>query len=200
MWRIGSTARLLFIAALGLVAPACGTAKYMKEMPAGSALQAPGPGKAMVVFMRSSLLSKAAAASIFELKNNDPKLVGMVANDTKLAYEADPGKCLFMVVSGSADYMWADLAANRTYYVFVTPRMGAFRARFFLTAVSRSGDRSSDARECLKDCRLVARTPAAESWASENMSDIRAKHRENYPRWNQKPDNEKAHLAREDGV
>jgi len=32
------------------------------------------------------------------------------------------------------------------------------------------------------------------------MSDIRSKHAENYPRWNQKPNNEKPHLAREDGV
>jgi hypothetical protein len=200
MLRIGSTVRICLVAALALIASGCATVRYMKEMPPGSAVQAPKPGKAMVVFMRSTFLGKAIGASVFEIRNDNPELVGLVANDTKVAYEVDPGRHLFMVVSESADYMSADLAPNRTYYAFVDPRMGAFRARFSLAAVNRDGKRSQAAQNCLKDCRLVENTPESEGWARANMSDIRSKHAANYSRWNQKPTNEKPHLAREDGV
>ena len=200
MQHFNPTSRIVLVAALALLAPGCASIKYMKEMPAGSAVQAPRPGKAVVVFMRSSFLGKAVSASVFEIRNDNPQLVGLVANDTKQGYEVNPGRHVFMVVSESADYLSADLAPNRTYYAFVTPRMGAFRARFSLAAVHRGGDLSKRAQDCLKDCRLVQKTSESEAWARENMSDIRAKHKENYPRWNQKPNNEKPHLAREDGV
>jgi len=200
MWRIESTVRFLSIVVLALLASGCGGIKYMKEMPAGTAVQAPRPGKSMIVFMRSAFVGQAVTASVFEIRNDNPELVGLVANKTKLAYEVNPGRHLFMVVSESADYMSADLATNRTYYAFVPPRMGAFRARFSLAAVHRGGDLSKDAQNCLKDCRLVQKTSESEAWARENMSDVRSKHRENYPRWNQKPNSEKPHLARGDGV
>jgi len=200
MWKTRSTARILLIVALASLASGCASVRYMKEMPAGTPVAAPGKGKAQVVFMRSTFLGKAIGASVFEIKNDNPELVGLVANDTKQAYEVNPGRHLFMVVSESADYLSADLAPNRTYYVFVTPRMGAFRARFSLAAVTRGGDLAQRARDCLKDCRLVQKTSESEAWARDNMSDIRNKHRENYPRWDKKPANEKPHLAREDGV
>lgn len=200
MLRIDSAVRLVLVAALALLATGCGTVRYMKEMPADTAVAAPKPGKAMVVFMRSSALGGAIGASVFEIKNDNPELVGLVAYNTKVAYEVDPGRRLFMVVSETADYMSADLAPNRTYYAFVDPRMGAFRARFSLGAVNKSGKRMEAAQNCLKSCRLVENTPESQNWARDNMSDIRSKHTEVYPRWNQKPTNEKPHLAREDGV
>ncbi len=200
MLRIDSRARIFFVASLALLATGCGTVRYMKEMPAGSTVQAPKPGKAMVVFMRSGGVGQAIGSSVFEIRNDNPELVGLVASNTKVAYEVDAGRRLFMVISESADYMSADLAPNRTYYAFVTPRMGAFRARFSLAAVNRDGKRSQAAQSCLKSCRLVENTPESEEWARANMSDIRSKHAENYPRWNEKPTNEKPHLTREDGV
>jgi hypothetical protein len=200
MKRIDFVARIFLITALGMVLSACGTIKHMKEMPEGTAVQAPKPGKAVVVFMRSGGVGQAITASVFEIRNDKPELVGLVASNTKVAYEVDPGQRLFMVVSETADYMSADLAPNRTYYAFVTPRMGAWRARFSLAAVNRGGARVQAAQTCLKDCRLVEKTPEAEAWARDNMSDIRAKHTEVYPRWNQKAARDKPHLASGDGV
>jgi len=124
-------------------------------------------------------------------------LVALVANKTKVAYEVDPGRRLFMVVSESADYMSGGLAPNRTYYALVTPRFGIVRERFSLAPVNKGGKYMQDAQNCLKDCRLVENTQESEGWARENMTDIRAKHSENYSRWNQKPSNEKPHLARD---
>ncbi|HYU68968.1 MAG TPA: hypothetical protein VEL09_06510 [Burkholderiales bacterium] len=44
MQRMGSRLRLLGFAALALLVSGCGTIKYMKEMPAGTAVKAPAPG------------------------------------------------------------------------------------------------------------------------------------------------------------
>ena len=200
MQRMGSRLRFLGFAALALLVSGCGTIKYMQEMPAGTAVKAPAPGKAMVVFMRSSFLGQAIGSSVFEIRNDNPELVGLVANKTMVAHEVDAGRRLFMTVSESADYMSADLAPGRTYYAFVTPRMGAFRARFSLAPVKKGGELSKDAESCIKECRLVAKTPESESWARENMANVLSKHAENYPRWNQKAENEKPHLARADAV
>jgi len=90
--------------------------------------------------MRSATLGKMVTASIFEIKNDNPELVALVANKTKVAYEVDPGRRLFMVVSESADYMSADLAPNRTYYALVTPRFGIVRERFSLAPVNKGGN------------------------------------------------------------
>lgn len=200
MFPIRSSGRFFFLVALGLFASGCGTIRYMKEMPAGSAVPTPKPGKAMVVFMRAGGVGQSIGSSVFEIRNDNPELVGLVASNTKVAYDVDPGKRLFMVISETADYMSADLAPNRTYYAFVTPRMGVWRARFSLAAVNKSGNMVQAAQNCLKDCRLVEKTPEADNWARANMSDIRAKHTDVYPRWNQKPVGEKPHLASGDGV
>ena len=60
MQRMGSRLRFLGFAALALLVSGCGTIKYMQEMPAGTAVKAPAPGKAMVVFMRRILPHKTA--------------------------------------------------------------------------------------------------------------------------------------------
>ncbi|PZN84509.1 MAG: hypothetical protein DM484_02725 [Candidatus Methylumidiphilus alinenensis] len=41
-----------------------------------------------------------------------------------------------MVVGENADFMEAELFANRTYYVNVAPRMGCWKARFSLNPLS----------------------------------------------------------------
>jgi hypothetical protein len=200
MSRIDSTARLFLIVALAVLAAGCGTIRHMKELPAGTAVAAPKPGKAVVVFMRSARVGGSITASVFEIRNDNPEIVGLVSSNTKVAYEVDPGKRLFMVISETADYMSADLAPNRTYYAFVTPRMGVWRARFSLAAVNKNGNMVQAAQNCLKDCRLIVKTPEADDWARANMNDIRSKHAEVYPRWNQRPAGERPHLASADGV
>ena len=124
------------LVALALLLAGCaGTVTNMREVPAGEPAMAPEPGKSLVVFMRPSGFGFAIQSSVFEVRDNDPLLIGIVAAKAKVGYNVEPGKRLFMAVGESADFMTAELEPNKTYYVQVTPRMGLWKARFSLAPV-----------------------------------------------------------------
>lgn len=182
-----------------LLSGCAGTVKNMRESPAGTAEVVPDKGKAVVVFMRPSGMGFGVQSSIFEINDGSPSLVGIVAAKTKVAYRLDPGKHLFMAVGESADFMTADLLPDRTYFAFVTPRMGFWKARFSLDPKHRQDLKTSGFNSDLDECKWVEKSPESDSWALENMRDIKSKHAEYYPVWLKKPENERPHLLPEDG-
>jgi hypothetical protein len=170
----------------------------MREMAPGYE-PAPAAGKAMVVFLRPSGLGAAIQSSVFEMRDNAPLLAGIVAAKTKVAYQAEPGKQLFMVVGESGDFMSAELVAGRTYYALVTPRMGVWKARYSLRPVHKAELGGSELAGWLADCRWVEKGQEAEAWARENMESIRSKHVEYYPKWMEKAEGDRPVLFAEDG-
>lgn len=176
-----------------------GSIKNMQAVPNNSVNTVPKKGKSMIVFLRPSSLGFAIQSSVFEIKEHTPHLVGIVAAKKKVAYELNPGNHVFMVVSESGDFMTADLLANKTYYALVTPRMGLWKARFSLKAISANELSSDQFREWLNDCEWVRKSPASTSWANSNMVDINSKYTENYKRWLSKDPSNKPNLLPEDG-
>ena len=193
-----SSASIFVVLAL-LISGCAGTVKNMREVPAGSTAVVPEEGKAVIVFMRPSGMGFAIQSSVFEIKDNYPSLVGIVAAKTKVAYRLDPGKRLFMVVGESADFMTADILPNKTYYALVTPRMGLWKARFSLDPKHKQELNTSEFNSSLNDCKWVEKTPASDNWALGNMGSIESKRAEYYPEWLQKPETERPHLLPEDG-
>ncbi len=194
--------RSALLAALALSASACaGTIKNMKEVPAGTAEPKPAPGKAMVVFLRPSGMGYAVQSSVFEVKGQEPQLVGIVAAKTKVACQADPGKHLFMVVGESGDFMTAEVEAGKTYFATITPRMGMWKARFSLNPVPVSGEEyvSPDFVLGLNGSRWVEKDESSEAWARENAADIRAKYEAYYAKWMQKAEADRPKLLPADG-
>jgi len=121
---------------LALLLSGCaGTVKNMRTVPPDRIVTAPEEGKSMVVFMRPSGLGFAIQSSVFEIKGDNPSLVGIVAAKKKVSYQLEPGKHLFMVVGESADFMSAELEVNKAYYALVIPRMGMWKARFSLKPI-----------------------------------------------------------------
>lgn len=190
----------LFLAALALLLAGCeGTVQHMREVPAAAAPVAPAPGKAMLVFMRPSGLGFAVQSSVFEIKDNYPALVGIVAAKTRIAHQVDPGKYLFMVIGENADFMTAEVAAGKTYYVRVEPRMGMWKARFGLQPVAQKDLAGAELASDLRDCRWVEKNAASESWASGAMVSVQSKRTEYYADWIKQPEAERPHLRPEDG-
>ena len=107
----------------------------MRTVPLDQVVTGPEEGQSMIVFMRPSGMGYGIQSSVFEIDNTEPKLAGIVAAKKKVAYRIAPGNHLFMVVGESADFMSAELEANKTYYALVTPRMGMWKARFSLRPV-----------------------------------------------------------------
>jgi len=188
------------VVACGLLGGCAGTVKSMREAPVEKSVSMrPEPGKALVVFMRPSGMGFAVQSSVFDVNDNEPSLVGIVAAKTKVAYQAAPGVHLFMAIGESADYMEAELLPDRTYYAQVSPRMGLWKARFSVEPVKPATLDTATFKGDFADCRWVEKTGESESWARENMPSVRARHAEYFKEWQTKPADQKPRLAAQDG-
>ena len=186
--------------AAALLGGCAGTVKNMQEAAPDAAVPVPQPGKAMVVFMRPSGMGFAIQSSVFEAKEGArPELAGILAAKTKIAYHVDPGERLFMVIGESADFITADLVAGRTYYAYVSPRMGMWKARFALEPKSKQDLASDTFKTDLQECRWVVVTSESFRWMEENMGSIHSKRAVSYKDWQEKPAAERLRLLAEDG-
>lgn len=164
------------------------TATYMRESTSQNLTTVPAD-KARIVFLRSSFVGSAISAVVSEVADSEPKFVGVLQNGRKIAYDVPAGKRLFMVTSESADFLEANLAAGKTYYAFVTPRMGVWKARFSFVAAKTTADGlfklgSEEFNKTLANNKLEEKTPEGEKWFSENIRDIKEKQNEYWVKWN----------------
>jgi hypothetical protein len=146
---------------------------------------------AQVVFMRSAFTAKAIDASLYDVTGGKTQFVGILSNDTKIAYPTVPGHRTFMVVSEAADFLEADLAPGKTYYSMVTPRMGMWKARFSLWPVARDPKaeyslQSKDFKDWIGDTKLVTNSPKSLNWFETHKADVEAKRVEYWPVWQKK--------------
>lgn len=176
-----------------------GSVKNMREIPDEQAVYTPDPDRAMIVFMRPSTFGFAIQSSVFEIVDDNPELVGIVAAKKKVAYQVEPGGHLFMVIGESADFMKADLQAGKRYYALVTPRMGMWKARFSLKPIHKDDQESEKLTEWLKECHWVEKTYDSDQWADANMPSIQSKKSEYMQKWLQKPEPDRPALHVEDG-
>jgi hypothetical protein len=178
------TRRLAFVCLVAIALAGCQNRSPLMTGAAHSeADAAPGPGSALIVFMRPSNYGAAAQSSVFDITSGEPVLVGIVSADTKVAYETGPGNHRFMVVAESADFMEAEVDAGKTYYTIVDPRLGVFLARFSLRPVQRQEIDTARFKAWYADCVWVKTTQAAQDWAGQSMPRIRQLQSDYLPDW-----------------
>lgn len=163
--------------------------------------------ESQIVFMRSTFVGSAISASLYDVTSGEPEFIGIINNGTKVAYATKPGKRVFMVVSEAADYLEANLEGGKTYYSIVTPRMGAWVARFSMWPIRNgsSGDystKSKDFESWLSGTKLVTNSEKSEAWFEKNEKSIQAKHEKYWPAWQEKSQDDLARrtLNADDGV
>lgn len=183
-WAARPALALLAILLLGGCA---GSSAYMRDVAPEKANYQPAAGKALVVFMRPSGMGWAVQSTVFDVSGGAPQMVGVVSAKTKLAYDVAPGEHHFMVVGEAADFMRADLAAGKTYYALVTPRMGVWKARFSLQPVAKMELAGAQFRGWYDDCRWVENTPASGQWFADNRDGILEKQSKYWAEWQAKP-------------
>lgn len=148
-------------------------------------------GTATVVFMRSSFAGAAIKTSIYEVTSGETKFIGIMKNKTKINYETTAGKHTFMVVSEAADFMQADVIAGKTYYSMITPRPGAWKARFSMTPVRNDGttkfNTGSDKFEKWKNkTEVVLMTEKSKAWYEKHKQSVEKKRTKYWAKWVQK--------------
>jgi len=193
---------LAFIALLllQLLLTGCsGTVKHMETVAISDVINEPEYGKSIIVFLRPSRNGHSVQSSVFEIEEDKPSLVGIVAAKKKVAYQLDPGEHLFMVIGENAGFMSATLEANRTYYAIIIPRMGWWKARFSLKPVVQDRLKSDQFNNWLLACEWVKKTSDSELWANQNMPSIRSKYDKYYTDWMNKSWADRPKLQMQDG-
>lgn len=176
-----------------------GTVKHMQTVPLNKIVSAPDQGRSMLVFLRPSGMGYAIQSSVFEIVDDKPSLVGILAAKKKVSFQVEPGEHLFMVIGENADFMTAKLEENKTYYAIVVPKMGWWKARFSLRPIHVDQLNSSNLRSWLKGCEWVEKSSTSQLWANNNMPSIKSKFHIYYSDWMSKSWSDKPKLLLQDG-
>ncbi|MFC1666057.1 hypothetical protein ACFL17_10630, partial [Pseudomonadota bacterium] len=129
----------------------------------------PTQNEAKIIFLRSSFMGSAINASIYDVTDGSPIFIGILSNGTKVPHQTSPGKHTFMVVSEAADFMESDLKAGKIYYSLITPRMGAWKARFSMWPIrndssSEYNTKSDDFESWIKNTKLATNSEESREW------------------------------------
>jgi hypothetical protein len=182
--RVGSMTsprQILLVLIASLTLFGCASTQ-MAAIPDSQDLITPPLGKAVVVFMRPSFFASAIRSSVFDVSVEPPVLVGIVSAKKKVAYTTDLGARRFMVIGESADFMDATLLAGKTYYAYITPRMGWWKARFSLEPVAKA-ETEKELTKDLASSSWVANTADSLEWAQTHLPSIQAKENEYLQPW-----------------
>ena len=181
--------KLLFLATVILLATGCASTKMLDR--ANQQVEVPTADRAQLIFMRSSALGGAVQSTVFDATSTDPEFIGILSTGKKLSYSVDPGEHVFMVIGESADFMEANLAEGKTYYAMVTPRMGAWKARFSMHPVRNGAEgkfqyESDRFQGWLKKTSFVENTTESIAWFNANLDSIVSKQTKYWEVWQQK--------------
>lgn len=125
--------RFCCAALLLVLGSACAASSpYMKK---GIEFAPASKDKARVVFLRPSGMAFAIAATILDEKGG---FMGDSTAGSRYAVDIPAGHYMFIAWGEGTHSLTADLAPGKTYYVEVSPHMGAWAARFHLTAIKPS--------------------------------------------------------------
>ena len=151
---------IFIVLCIGLAFNGCAS-KYMQPVDSERELSyEPSESEAVIIFMRPSAFGGAIQSSVFDVTNGDNILVGIVSSKAKVAHKTAPGEHTFMVVGESADFMGAEVEAGKKYYALVTPRFGAWKARFSLKPIHKD-ELESDKLWNGSAAAVLSKTPIA---------------------------------------
>ncbi|HEY6721712.1 MAG TPA: hypothetical protein VI363_08755, partial [Burkholderiales bacterium] len=161
---------------------------------------------ALIVFIRPPMdvtILDYGRAPVFKVNGGDSEgngadleILGLLPVKTKLAYQADPGKYLFMSVGKNADFIAAEVLPDRTYYISILARSGVYP----LKPADRQEQGSDEFRERLASAKWTTKGPDALTYAASRMTEIRARHIAGYRIWAQKGAAENPRLLPEHGA
>lgn len=186
---------LLVVSAL-LLGGCAGSSRHMSPTVAAAG---PAPGKALIVFLRPSKFAFAIDAPVFLMEEEGETFLGIASASTRFDYQVAPGNYELMVSGEVAEFLDATVAAGKTYYVIVDPRMGAWKARFSLHPVRRGPPSKfhmgmPEFRRWLGEVQPVTIGPSAREWYEQNRAEIAEKRAEFLLKWNDKTPEEIAAL------
>jgi hypothetical protein len=182
---------MLVLSSFGACVTPGGSINDHLTLVAEGAVITPQAGKALIYFMRPSFLGSTVQPKVYDGTN----YAATVSAKTRVPYQATPGKHLFMVVGESADFMEADLVADKTYYALVTPRAGINEERFSLRPIDIATP-TAEFTKWINETKPATVNDKGYIWAKENSDDVLKKRDQYLPKWQAKPEGEKPRLPK----
>lgn len=113
-------------------------------------IQEPSKGKALVYFTRTS---EAGFLINFKFFDGD-QYIGKINGEQYFVYECDPGIHSFWALSENMSMVYADLEADRMYFIDAIAKMGAFKANVELEVLDKSHKKYKKKRSKIVDAIL----------------------------------------------
>ncbi len=181
---------LIFAAVLCLGMTGCAS-KLMQPVDPAAMNDTVQPDEAGIVFFRATTFGGAIQAPIIEASEGGKlNFVAIVSAGKKYLHRTTPGKHLYVVGGESSEMLEADMDAGKTYYVYVSPRMGWVKARFVFMPVPNASDEAF--KKDLAWCDWVQNTPEGQAWFSDNLPSLQAKYADAQKEHNEaKPEDKK---------
>ena len=165
----------------------------------GMDVPAAGPAESLIVFLRATNFGGAVAATVYE-RGDDGSLTLITASYAKtyMVHTVAPGKHVFAVVSEAADFIEVNAAPGKIYPIMVTPRMGAWKARFGLASASPGTEFWGKVKGWLEGSFRTTPNEAGPRWFEDHRPFVMEKIGDYWPKWLAKPD--QPIVKAEDGV
>ncbi|HXZ85231.1 MAG TPA: hypothetical protein VEI82_07055 [Myxococcota bacterium] len=144
-------------------------------------------GQAVVEFLRPNEDNSMTQSTVYDIRSDGDHFIGVVSGSSRVAYMAPMGEHLFMVIGESADFMYAELAEGKTYYVLVDPRVGWFKSRFSLLPVRHAQIGTPEFTQW-ESVEMLGQGPGCVQWARENVDSIVEKRNTFLPRYMSDPE------------
>lgn len=187
--------KLLLAVAVALPALLSGCAGNLMRDASSQQISPSDPGRAKVVFMRSSMVAAAIGCDLFEVVNGELRFIGQLPTGNKIVFETTPGEKVFMAYGTAADFMLADLAGGKTYYSIVRPNWGTggFAPTPIRTRDATEPDQSSqEFRGWLSGTKLIEPNESAPAWFAQNRKRLQDIYADYWGRFQRKTAVEKA--------
>ncbi len=128
-----------------------------------------------IVFFRATSIGGGVQAPVIEV-SEDGKIsfVAIISAATKYLHRTTSGKHLYVVGGESSEMLEADMEAGKTYYAYVSPRMGWWKARFVFVPVPDVTDETF--KKDLAWCDWVQNTSAGDQWFLDNFPSLQKKY------------------------
>ena len=137
-----------------------------------------------VVFFRATNFGGAIQAPVADVTDSKVEHVAIISAKMKYLHKTAPGKHFYLVGGESSELLEADLEGGKTYFVYVSPRMGFWKARFVFVPVTDKDLETDSFKKDLAWCEWHINAPEAEAWFRENLSSMQAKRTDAYQEHN----------------
>ena len=186
---------LLAIVCLGMTG--CGS-KYMQPADPAIAQSQPDPDKSKIVFFRATSFGGAIQSWVCEEEDGKLEYVAVISAGTKFAHVTTPGKHIYMTGAENSELMEVTMEGGKTYYAYISPRIGWWKARFVFMPVTKEELSSSGFKEDLAWCTWQENGPEVAQWFTGNLPSLNKKYTEALDDFIKNPEDRKI-LRPEDG-